>query len=57
MHLHVKHLFACIKFFLYSDFVLKFHWQDDTSTVEPQWSRTLDHENSFETWVVRATEG
>ena len=27
-------------------------------TVEPQWLKHLwDHGNSFETWVVRATEG
>ena len=27
-------------------------------TVEPQWlEHLLDHGNSFETWVVRATEG
>ena len=27
-------------------------------TVEPQWLEHLwDHGNSFETWVVRATEG
>ena len=28
------------------------------NTVEPQWLEHLwDHGNSFETWVVRATEG
>ena len=28
------------------------------STVEPQWlEHVWDHGNSFETWVVRATEG
>ena len=28
------------------------------NTVEPQWLEHLrDHENSFDTWVVRATEG
>ena len=27
-------------------------------TVEPQWLEHLwDHGNSFETWIVRATEG
>ena len=34
-------------------------WMDTyIHTVEPQWLEHLrDHGNSFETWVVRATEG
>ena len=29
-----------------------------TNTVEPQWHEHLwDHGNSFDTWVIRATEG
>ena len=33
-------------------------YAERTYTVEPQWLEHLwDHGNSFETWVVRATEG
>ena len=32
--------------------------EQKTNTVEPPWLEHLwDHGNSFETWVVRATEG
>ena len=59
----------CLTLWWYSKlFIKKIHrWQKSMhnypackklNTVEPQWLEHLwDHGNSFETWVVRATEG
>ena len=37
---------------------IKFQFSRLHNTVEPQWFEHLwNHGNSFETWVIRATEG
>ena len=57
-HVYLVHFSNSLSLFGLMHFQWKGCLASFISTVEPQWLEHLwDHGNSFETWVVRATEG